>query len=257
VKKEILFLLPVLLLSMKLSYAQSSITQQATTPGLDQNKEVFKYYDEDKDTILGYLARKGEAGLINSYIKDGYDVKATYGDDQRTALHDAVYSDRKNALQIAKALIDASANVNAQTIYGVTPLVYANTPEMVDLLVRSGAVVNKPAKRPFIMYVVRFKSPEVLRRLLEYGLNVHMRTNNGRNALQAAIDRRDDLAPAVIKELIRWGINVNNVDDYGNTVLDTLYNEKSEYKPETYNQVLKLLKGAGAHSSSLLKEWIG
>lgn len=88
--------------------------------------------------------RHTDAKLVEILLMTGANPDLTVGVSNSTALHLACFHCQDDPT-IAKMLIKAGANINAQTIHGETPLSLAVTflqVETVSLLIREGADVN-------------------------------------------------------------------------------------------------------------------
>jgi hypothetical protein len=91
--------------------------------------------------VLGHAASGGHKEIVELLIAESADVNAK-SDDGRTPLHFAATSGHK---EIVDLLISKGANVNEEDVYGNTPLHYAavgGSKEIIELLIAEGADVN-------------------------------------------------------------------------------------------------------------------
>lgn len=104
---------------------------------------------------------------VQQAIRAGVDLEA--GDEEGlTALHHAAARGRTN---VARALIEAGARVDARDSCGRTPLILASAPEMISLLVDAGADVNArdEEENTAVHVAIEEDLPETLRTLLTCG----------------------------------------------------------------------------------------
>lgn len=106
---------------------------------------VVDYRDSDDATALMHAAHAGNLPMIMALIKAGADVNAV---DARgwTALMKSTYNAELNRgfADIAQALIDVGANVEAPITYGIRPLMLAagyGETAVVEVLLKAGADV--------------------------------------------------------------------------------------------------------------------
>jgi ankyrin repeat protein len=147
----------------------------------------------------------------------------------------------KTHREIAAALIQAGAEINAQDPYGVTPLSFAaisGSLETIQRLLKSGA--NVKAKdvdgRTALIETLTTENdlpPETIEELIQAGSEVNVRIYGGLTPLMIAAAGNS----RILKALIRAGADLNAVDDQGATAL-----RWAKDSPENY----KILKDAGA-----------
>lgn len=157
------------------------------------------------DNRLADAVMQGDRSTALSLLKQKVDVNVPMGDGT-TALHWA--ADRGD-LEIARMLIDAGANVKAESRIGaITPLFLAcknGNPSMIDLLLKAGAdakSANALGTTP-LMLAAASGSAEAVEILLNGGSDVNVRERtNGQTALMfaAALNRG-----AAIKVLLQHG----------------------------------------------------
>lgn len=121
-------------------------------------------------------------------------------------------------LHIVSFLLGQRADANSE-IVGTTPLIVAagnSSLEMVDLLVTSGADVNKPNPKqitPLISACLTGRR-EVVKYLLEKNAKVNIQTPEGLSAIQAAVLRND---PEMIALLLSYGVDIEMTSKSGIT----------------------------------------
>ena len=175
-------------------------------------------------------------------VRPGYVPSQVY-----TPLHYAV---AQPTSEIAALLIERGANVNAEDMFGTTPLLAAvvgGHPATVRLLIAHGANVKASEHTSGQNALMRgIHDVEVARLLLDDGLEVNARDHNGRTALMqcftvpvatlllergADVNARDVLGHTALMNavqsfqtpyvafLLKHGANVQSADNQGNTPL--------------------------------------
>ena len=141
---------------------------------------------------LGNALRGEDASEVRKLLDEGAIALGAAGDAGGfTPLHDlAYYNQSVSSADMAQALLDYGALVNAQTSsYGSTPLYYS--------CMNSNVALS--------------------RRLLVNGANPNLKDNDGYSAMHRAC-RKGPLELALL--LVRFGANVYLIDKYGQTPLD-------------------------------------
>lgn len=145
---------------------------------------------------------------------DGYDPRGLY-----TPLH---YAAALPKTDIARILIARGAHVNAEDMSGTTPLMAAaigGHAEMINLLLAHGAIVNVSERETKMNILMRgCSNPEIVKILLDHGLDLKARDRSGRTALIACY------RPEIAELLIARGAEINARDLQGNTPLITMAN---------------------------------
>jgi ankyrin len=203
------------------------------------------------ETNLASAARNRDWATVRGLVKQRADVNTRLGDGT-TALHWTVHWD---AVETARLLIDAGANVNAADDLGVAPLSLASTngnaamaaallkagadpnaarvsgetpimtaartgsAEIVKLLASSGADVNaaeKTRRQTALMWAVAERHVGVVRVLLEHRADVHARSSSGFMPLLFA-SQQGDLEAARL--LLAAGADVKATAEDGSDAL--------------------------------------
>ena len=163
------------------------------------------------DAPVADAAMKGETEAVRSLIAAGADVNVPQGDGM-TALHWAAFQDNAD---VAQVLIDAEANVEAETRIGaIRPLSMAATngsAAMIDLLVDAGAGVNLATTTGAtpLMAAATSGSMDAVGRLLDQGAFVNAReTANGQTALMfAAWENRAEVVALLVERGAHAGLS--------------------------------------------------
>ncbi len=129
-------------------------------------------------------------------VGDAEDVRELLGKNRSLALGSDIVFTRKTPLhvasskEVAEALLDAGASIDAVDVMGLTPLHTAKRSEIVDLLVARGADVNHPGEvgaTPLHMAVF----PDVAAALLRHGADINaMSRTRGTPLCSQTMDNR-------------------------------------------------------------------
>ena len=141
----------------------------------------------------------------------------SYGD---TAL---IFASDRDHNEIAKILIEAGANVNAQNNTGHTALLTAThrgNPELMKILIEAGANVNTQANDGnTALMIAAFKSNGTIAKvLIDAGADVNMQNVQGETALIIAASKCND---KMVKILLEAGSDIKIQDKKGNTAMMT------------------------------------
>jgi ankyrin repeat protein len=183
-------------------------------------------------TAIFNAAGSGPLSLVKRLIAGGAraDIASSFGD---TALSFA------QNVEIAKALVEAGADVNAAENNGLTPLMHAVMScdrEKIIYLLGKGA--NVDARNELGVTALGFAMcgyAEVIDPLLAAGADINAQDNKGRTPLMMTIGY-----PETTALFIKAGANVNIKDKNGQTALD--YAMKSDTFRE---EIVKIVKKAG------------
>ena len=161
-------------------------------------------------------AGQGDVEQIRLHIARGTDVNKV-GDRGRTPLSAAVQASHVEA---AKLLIEAGANVNADSPYG-PPIVIASMRmkiELADLLLSNGANPNATDSggRTALICAAELRWKELVEMLIAKGADLNVTDGQGRTALSVATRTRDE---EIIELLRSHGaqepVNTFDRDPYG------------------------------------------
>ncbi|MFY2563430.1 ankyrin repeat domain-containing protein [Corallococcus terminator] len=179
------------------------------------------------------------AEAVKKAVADGADVKAgnSYG---LTALHLAVqapYSegDPLPSVDVARALIEAGADVNARDHHQQTPLIHAvsyepdkaseeRALELIRVLRAAGAKVPSEVKDRS-GGAFRLSTEALYREVLDAGAAVDARDDSGQTPLHRAMGAGK---PELVKLLIERGADVNAIDGMGRTPVGVGLRTKEE-----------------------------
>lgn len=131
-------------------------------------------------------------------------------------------------VNLVKALVKMSANVNARSKSGDTALIASEAcgqkeevaSEIVKVLIDNGADVNLKGRRgaTALMHAAGNGHPQVIRRLLEKGVELNVKDDDGNTALTYAV--RNGCSVDALRRLIEAGADLNARNDEGQSVLD-------------------------------------
>ncbi len=164
----------------------AQILQGLVKAGLDINAR-----DADGNTPLLYVARDHSENLTldlyKAAVAAGADIKVKDKKDY-TLLHATARSTDPSAIDVARELLKAGLDVNGKDQKGRTPIFYALSKPMLDLLIQSGAdpkILDKDSWTPIHHAARGFNeaTAEIIRTLVKAGVDVNARNKSGRTPL--------------------------------------------------------------------------
>jgi uncharacterized protein len=204
-----------------------------------------------EDSALHVATRVRSVGTVKLLLDNGANIDITSPASKRTALYTAAIS--KN-MDVGKYLIKRGAKIEIPDNVGYTPLIAASIqadPEMVQLLVESGASINvRPSSNilltPLVIAAANidpFKhedSVSIIKILLDNKADINFQAGNGRTALIAA-SQSSNYSQAYEKAalLIDKGAKLDIVNNKGETALMLAISTGN-------NKLAKLLVDSGA-----------
>jgi cytohesin len=140
-----------------------------------------EYRLDDSFTLLHWATMNNHPELAKVLIDAGADVNAEEGEDKDTPLHNAVWH---GYIELAKALIDAGADVNAENKWKSTPLhnaAWYQHPELVKVLIEAGADLDakNSAKKTPLHFVAR-RNIKIAKMLIDAGADVNAEDEDGK-----------------------------------------------------------------------------
>ena len=174
-------------------------------------------FAQTSDTLLAVAAREGDLETVERLLAEGYDPDVSL--DEWTPLMLAAMNQE---LEIARALIEAGANVNAlSTEYGSALAVAAMTPlyseenetAIARLLVESGTDVdgtNGSSMTP-LMFAAREGKKETVLFLIEAGADVNWQDVRGWSPLKFAVQSG---LPDLVSIMLEAGADPNVMEEY-------------------------------------------
>ncbi|KAL0917684.1 hypothetical protein M5K25_012764 [Dendrobium thyrsiflorum] len=206
-----------------------------------QLESDIKYLITKQETELALgvnsAAYHGDLHHLKGLIKAGADPNKT-DYDGRTALQMAA---SRGYEDIVRFLIQWRADVNCIDKFGNSPLfeaVRAGHDKVAKLLVQNGAILNLEDAGTYLCKIVADSKIDILRRMLEYGVDPNSKNYDHRTPLHVAAAEGLHLLASV---LLEFGANVLSPDRWGNTPLDE--GQRCGSKP-----LIKILKHASQRS---------
>jgi ankyrin repeat protein len=143
-------------------------------------------------------------------------------------------------LEIARFLLERGAKVNIRDHEKRTPLMMLDddaTPEMLQLLLAFGAkfpLTDKAGSNALHYAASKGIDPELIRTLVNYGINVNAANKEGKTALMLAAEENESEAVAA---LLESGADVNMKTRDGRSALDIADGESVRTALQTYGAV--------------------
>ena len=147
-------------------------------------------------------------------------------------------------IEVIKQHLTAGADVNAKNDSGLTPLHYAESKEIAEILITAGADVNAGDKITPLHYAAQYGEMEIVELLISKGADVNAQSFVGMTPLREAADQGHD---SIVELLVAKGADVNLKDSDGRTPLDNTL--KAFHKTIT----VELLRKHGGKTSEELK----
>jgi ankyrin repeat protein len=204
---------------------KNSYRQQLAEMGIEFNE--INYIDSIK---------QGNSEAVRLFLLAGMSA-----DKKNEGLPPLVEATRWGHPNIALALIEAGADVNARDTYGVTAMMFAaicGSTEVIERLIDAGADVNARDLdgRSVLIEVLTTENDipvSLIQSLVEAGASPNIRISGGVTPLMLAATSE----PEILQILINAGADVNAQDDLGATAL-----MRAAENPEN----VSILKAAGA-----------
>ncbi|MEE9304081.1 MAG: ankyrin repeat domain-containing protein [Thiotrichaceae bacterium] len=190
--------------------------QMLVSSGADLNPK-------DQKAPLFIAADKNDVQTIKFLLQLGADPNIQFSGS--SLLHNAISSEKQ---ELAKALLDGGANVNAKGISERTPIhiaIHKKDPSLTKLLIKYKANIHEiDSRKDTLLHIaVREDKPEIAKQLLQAGTKINAKNNANETPFQIAIR---DSKLAMSRVLIGAGAQVNVKDSRDRTPLDIAMNKK-------------------------------
>jgi ankyrin repeat protein len=157
-------------------------------------------------------------------------------------------------LDVAAALIEQGAYVNAKNVFLQTPLMKAaeqGNVEMAKILVEAHAQIDQRSKgyQSALMYAATSGSTQIITLLLENGAYIEARDNQGRTALMYASVAGQK---AALKLLLQEGAQINVLDDNEQTAKDLML--RADLSKQQVNGMVLIFDENGGKTSAELDD---
>jgi hypothetical protein len=106
------------------------------------NRADPNYVNTESFGPLSAVAMTGNATILALLLDAGANPDVLHPDDRSRRMTPLAWAANRDHAEAAKLFIRSGANVNAQCARNCTPLMYAGTPEMVEILLAHGADPN-------------------------------------------------------------------------------------------------------------------
>jgi ankyrin repeat protein len=224
------------------------------------------------DTPLHVAVWQGNKAIAGFLIKQGADVNAV-GNNKNTPLH---FAAQQGDESLAKSLIQNGADLEAKNRIGFTPLFTAiraralGGPGVAGLLLREGAFFDlnsavalgrsdrvkelldadpalkaAPFSKDLLEDAIQARSIEIVKLLLEHGIDPNSVGMSGNPAIFAAVRVAiADRNPEILQLLLDHGADVNAKDGFGGTLLSRAMTDAN--RQDVKAPVIELLRNRGA-----------
>lgn len=193
----------------------------------------------DPGVLLIEAVREGNAGKVLQLVSEGVPLEARDADN-RTAL---LLATRANLVEIAAALINAGADVNAKDSIHDTPFLYAGAEgrnEILKLILAAGKANLRDTNRyggTALIPAAHHGHPQTVRLLLDTAIDVDHVNNLGWTALLEAVILGDGglVYQEIVNLLLAGGANAEIADKDGVTSL-------AHAKSRGFNEIAQMIE---------------
>ncbi|MBR1778317.1 MAG: ankyrin repeat domain-containing protein [Alphaproteobacteria bacterium] len=194
----------------------------------------------DRNLLVKYQIVK-PVSAVKLLIKNGADINARDEYGETLLKKSAHYID----LETAETLLALGADIRTKNNFGETVVSSAVTNKdirVVKFLLDKGAVAYINTKSGFdertpLMIASFAQSPEMIELLLQYGADVNAADKNGETALMQAVDN-----PAVVRVLVNRGADVNTINRNGENALTKALVRMKKYNLPALAETVEILK---------------
>lgn len=175
------------------------------------------YVGESKQSSLAVAALYGHIRVVNVLIEHGADTDLPIGGYKETPL---ILASGEGRIKTIKALLSAGADINIKSADGRTALIEAagnGHTEVVNILLRAGAAVNIKGPEGKTALMLAADDREVVEALLDKGAELEAKDDFGRTPLFYAVVMHQ---LNKLRVLLNGGVNVKAKSNDGLTALD-------------------------------------
>ena len=188
--------------------------------------------------------------VVKYLINSGADVNEEMPEDGRTALQILVQA-KEDVTDVVRLLVSKGADINHRSQKGVTPLMWANHPNVVKYLLDKGADINAVDHQQWtaLHWAIRNNRLDAAQVLLDAGIDRNAKDTDGDDVRGVAYTAE------TIEFLYKNGYRFNdvwtNIDDYYHIL------NNAEHRLDMSNRLLMMLKvGGGSDNPNIGSEII-
>lgn len=178
-------------------------------------------HTDGEDTPLAAAIKAGNFEIVKILLDAGSDVNMRGG-----SLGSPLVAACKESLEMTKLLVEAGADLNATDLVGHSALLITvshceSQLELFEYLIQQGANPFQEDKRGCnaLLYAARAKRSDIIKRMLDYGIDINTIDQNGWSSLHWAVASMEN-STEVVKLLLESGCDKSFKDKQGRTALE-------------------------------------
>jgi ankyrin repeat protein len=196
------------------------------------------HHDCNGRAAIHFVAKTGPLAALEALIEANADADLTEPLERETAIHIAASNGQ---LAIVRYLVSKNVNLDAQNLYGQTPLVVATTEAIQTTLLNAGASPNITSADdiPVLHKAIRLGSVGTIRKLVEKRANVNALDADGYSPLRLAYDHSgipESKISDIIEILLLSSATQNTISDEIKESL--LYSAIRDHRPQVVRAIL-------------------
>jgi len=201
-----------------LMYASGYNSYEVVKTIIDNGARVNRRDSSGKNAIFYAAENNPDPEIIELLIKNGGNITSRDEDGINVLMKASVLNNNK----VVKSLIENGAEVDSETETGFTPILfaakYSDDPKTIDILVENGAEIKSglfsDLPNPLYQSAKYNSNPKITKKLIDLGAEADDDVESS-----PLIEAAEYNNAEVVKILLEAGVNVNYQNNHGNTAL--------------------------------------